>query len=412
MESVARSPALRHTTIVTLALLACLSAASVPAAADPEDRLDVIERRQGELQQKIEKADAERHRLLGKIGEVDADRAQVESTIADLDSEIDRLGARISVVAGRLQQTQQELAVLTAHLHDVEAKLARHQRIFTSRAIETYKAGPTAYLEGLLSSESFGDLVNRYSYYESALAADQELIDGIELLRSETSQQRTEVEEKEEQIALDKRRLEADRAAVADIRAQKANALAVLEDVLDQKENLLAGVEARKSHYEAVQDQLERESNQIENLLAARASSPPAGGPAPAPTAGFFTWPAAGPVVSPFGYRIHPIFGDRRLHSGIDIAAPYGATVVAAGDGLVAFTGVMSGYGNVVVIDHGGGVATTYNHLSAFSVGRGQRVSRGSPIAAVGCTGYCTGPHLHFEVRIRGVPVDPMPYLR
>jgi murein DD-endopeptidase MepM/ murein hydrolase activator NlpD len=86
--------------------------------------------------------------------------------------------------------------------------------------------------------------------------------------------------------------------------------------------------------------------------------------------------------------------------------------VVAAASGVVAYAGSMSGYGNVVVVDHGGGVATTYNHLSGFAVSSGQRVSRSQPVASVGCTGYCTGPHLHFEVRIGGAPVDPMPYLR
>ena len=109
---------------------------------------------------------------------------------------------------------------------------------------------------------------------------------------------------------------------------------------------------------------------------------------------------------------MHPIFGDRRLHTGIDIGAPYGAPVWAADNGTVTYAGVMSGYGNVIVVDHGGGLATTYNHLSAFAVGTGQAVGRGQQVGNVGCSGYCTGPHLHFEVRINGTPVDPMPYLQ
>jgi murein DD-endopeptidase MepM/ murein hydrolase activator NlpD len=117
-------------------------------------------------------------------------------------------------------------------------------------------------------------------------------------------------------------------------------------------------------------------------------------------------------VTSPFGYRTHPIFGDTRLHTGIDIGAPYGAPVYAADNGTVTYVGAMSGYGNVVVVDHGGGLSTTYNHLSAFFVGTGQSVGRGQQVGSVGCTGYCTGPHLHFEVRINGTPVDPMPYLQ
>jgi murein DD-endopeptidase MepM/ murein hydrolase activator NlpD len=132
-----------------------------------------------------------------------------------------------------------------------------------------------------------------------------------------------------------------------------------------------------------------------------------------APSAGGqLLWPAVGPITSPFGWRIHPIFGTRELHTGIDIGAPDGSTVSAAAAGTVEFAGTMTGYGNVLVIDHGGGLATLYGHLSFYSVAVGQVVARGEPIGNVGCTGYCTGPHLHFEVRLSGTPVDPMPFLQ
>jgi murein DD-endopeptidase MepM/ murein hydrolase activator NlpD len=398
---------LRH--LLTALLLLGLVAAALPATADPQDRLEDIQSKQDELDRKIERAEQRRGQLLDQISVADARRGRVEAAVAELDEELATLNRHIEEVSVRLERTQVELAALEDELRTILSRLVRRTDVFTQRAVAAYKAGPTGYLDGLFGAASFGDLIEKYSYYEAVLEADSRMIDEINVLRGETEQRRAQVQEKEEQIAADKRVLEEDRARVAAIREERAGALAALEQVLEEKRDLVAEVEARKSSYERAQDSLERESNEIQALLASSAAS--AGAPA-SYGGGQFAWPAPGPLISPYGWRVHPIFGDRRLHTGIDIGAPYGATVVAAEDGVVAYVGTMSGYGNVVVVDHGGGIATTYNHLSGFSVGSGQSVGRGQPIALVGCTGYCTGPHLHFEVRINGSPVDPMPYLR
>ena len=117
------------------------------------------------------------------------------------------------------------------------------------------------------------------------------------------------------------------------------------------------------------------------------------------------------PITSGFGPRVHPIYGDVRVHTGIDFGASYGTPIRAAADGVVVSAGPLGGYGNATVIDHGNGLATLYGHQSSIAVAPGQRVSRGQVIGYVGCTGLCTGPHLHFEVRVQGTPVDPMQYL-
>ncbi len=181
----------------------------------------------------------------------------------------------------------------------------------------------------------------------------------------------------------------------------------MLRSLIAKKHHAVAQIESKKTVLKHAIVENARESNQIETLLQA-ASVRYAG----RNRGGQLLWPAIGPITSPFGWRIHPIFGTREFHPGVDIGAPYGSTVIAADAGVIEFAGVMTGYGNVVVIDHGGGLATLYGHLSAYAVAVGQNVGRGAPIANVGCTGYCTGPHLHFEVRINGVPVDPMPYLQ
>jgi murein DD-endopeptidase MepM/ murein hydrolase activator NlpD len=117
------------------------------------------------------------------------------------------------------------------------------------------------------------------------------------------------------------------------------------------------------------------------------------------------------PITSGFGPRVHPIYGDVRVHTGVDFGASYGTAIHAAADGVVVSAGPLGGYGNATVIDHGNGLATLYGHQSSIIVSPGQHVSRGQVIGYVGCTGLCTGPHLHFEVRVRGTPVDPMQYL-
>ena len=117
------------------------------------------------------------------------------------------------------------------------------------------------------------------------------------------------------------------------------------------------------------------------------------------------------PITSSYGYRVHPIYGDGRMHTGVDFGADTGDPIYAAGDGVVASAGSLGGYGNATVIEHGGGLATLYGHQSSFLVSEGDTVTAGEVIGRVGCTGSCTGPHLHFEVRLNGDPVDPMGYL-
>jgi murein DD-endopeptidase MepM/ murein hydrolase activator NlpD len=395
--------------VAVVALLAAMVALAVPAAADPRDQLEEVERRTEEGQADIGRLDARADELLGRIGVVDQEVARVEAEVQSLDARISDLNSEIAAVKKRLTAAQLELTFLTEQLQAVLGRLDQRTDLFTERARAAYMAGPTAYVDGLLSSEDFGDLIDRTAYYESALDADSALVQEIEVLRDETETQRELVEEKREKIIKAKLALEADRAEVAQIRQQRASVLAARSAVLAEKRGLLGEVKSKRAAQQQILDQLERESQQIQSLLTAQASS--VSGPFPT-GGGQLAWPAAGPVISGFGPRTHPIFGDTRMHTGIDIGAPYGAPVVAADDGVVVFAGVMSGYGNAIVVDHGGGLATTYNHLSSFSVSSGAHVGRQQTVGAVGCTGYCTGPHLHFEVRVNGAPVDPMPYLQ
>ena len=393
---------------LAMAMMAIVATA-LPAAADPRQQLDDIRDRQAELEGKIDELDKRSNELLGRISVLDRERERIDRRVQALDARLRDLQRRINKVTDALTDAQQRITLLTRELHDILEDLQSRTDVYSARAVAIYKAGPTVAVDGLLDSENFGELFDRMEYYRASVDADSELIGEIQILRDETTTTREQVEAERARIAKAKLRLERDKDQIESVRNEHAVVLAKQEAVLGEKEALLAEVESKKASYEEVNEQLEQDAATIESLLAANASSSsgvfPTGG-------GQLAWPAAGPLTSGFGPRTHPIFGDTRMHSGIDIGAPYGAPVVAADEGTVVYAGAMSGYGNVVVIDHGSGLSTTYNHMASYHVGNGQSVSRGSQVGAVGCTGYCTGPHLHFEVRVNGIPVNPMPYLQ
>ncbi|MHC5725672.1 MAG: M23 family metallopeptidase, partial [Nostoc sp.] len=172
---------------------------------------------------------------------------------------------------------------------------------------------------------------------------------------------------------------------------------------------------------EAAQNQLERDSKNLEVLIQQKVAEARATEAAQSKTnsrtsfiirgTGIMTYPSDAPTSSPFGWRIHPILGYRRFHAGLDFAASYGSTIRAADSGTVIFAGWYGGYGRALIIDHGNGMTTLYGHTSELYVTEGQAVERGQAIGAVGSTGFSTGPHLHFEVRRDGTPVDPANYL-
>lgn len=400
--------------LIALLPLASLALLAIPAAAGPEDRLDSIQERQDKVEKRIEKTDQQGDSLDQRIQALDQKRAAAEREVETLSGKVARLDSEIADVRAELTAAQQRLTALSEELDEYRAQLEARMKTFQDRAVAAYVAGPSAPMDGLLSAEDFSDLVERFTYYESALNTDSELIVEIQRLEEITDERRAEVEANNNQIASQKLRLEQDRAKVYTLREQRANVLAAREEAISQKRSILSGVRSRQARLERIDAQLEADSNEIQAILSA-----PTGGSAPAPPSigspqggGQLLWPANGSVTSGYGYRIHPIFGTRTLHAGIDIGAAYGSSVWAADAGTVSYVGVMSGYGNVVIVDHGGGLATTYNHLSAFSVSSGESVGRGQQVGAIGCTGYCTGPHLHFEVRVNGTPVDPMPYLQ
>jgi murein DD-endopeptidase MepM/ murein hydrolase activator NlpD len=333
--------------------------------------------------------------------------------ISSLEGDIESLGAQLTTLEADLARHRARLAVLqakferqTRHLDQLKQDHAKAQRILEQRLVELYEEGEVDNIAILLQVESLNEFVQQLDFMNEVGRHDQRIAATLRRLkvdmaaaRRETGAIRAEVAEATQVLAAKTAEAQAARAALL---ARQSSLAAAKED----KSALLTHVEGFR--HEAEED--------LDSMLAAsaslaaqiRASQPPAptsgGGGDSTPSASGFIWPVNGTVTSGFGMR----WG--RMHEGIDIAAPTGTAIHAAAAGTVIYAGVMSGYGNIVVIDHGGGIATAYGHMSAIWVGGGQ-VSQGQGIGAVGCTGHCTGPHVHFEVRVNGSPVDPMGYL-
>jgi murein DD-endopeptidase MepM/ murein hydrolase activator NlpD len=211
------------------------------------------------------------------------------------------------------------------------------------------------------------------------------------------AQQRAEVAE---QKAAD------DEATLVSLRAELVTAQKKAKDKLNAQNSVLKSLRSKKSSYTSQIAAMQAASSSLSKTIKKKQSQSPV-----VPSPGGFIRPCSGPITSPYGLRTHPVYGDPRMHTGVDFGGSIGVSIKAAKAGRVIFVGQMSGYGNVVVVDHGGGISTLYGHLNGFAVSNGQKVSQGQLIAYMGATGLVTGPNLHFEVRVNGNPVDPMGYL-
>jgi murein DD-endopeptidase MepM/ murein hydrolase activator NlpD len=378
-----------------------------------ERRRDQVDDRLDATREELEQTRRRQQGTLSRLEEIDSRRSALEAELAELTAELDAAEALVAEAEQALRSTRAEIELNTTELTQTQRDLEHQRDQVRARARATFMYGSPSYPETVLDIDTANDLGASLQYMRSLVHADQNQAEEIAALerKYEAMLERLERLRVVQDEAREQRATERDR--VADLVEERRQVVEELEQRAAEHEAILAELERDERRYAEAVDDLEAESAAIEDRLAnlARRQRTGASGGTPARSSGSFQWPVNGSVTSGFGYRTHPVLGTQRLHAGVDFGAASGTPIVAAASGTVVSAGWQGGYGNAVIIDHGGGEATLYGHQSRLAVSTGARVSRGEVIGYVGSTGMSTGPHLHFELRINGVPTDPMPRL-
>jgi murein DD-endopeptidase MepM/ murein hydrolase activator NlpD len=395
-----------------LAALA-LAVALVPSAGLGKSRVD------DKIRQQKAKIDAVHHQLHQKRGELQTAKARVDdlqSQLAETNRNISSVNAHLADVQGRIRSTQRKLAWNQVQLSAAKQTLKRHQDVLNRRLVDAYEHGDLGYVDVLLRARSFADFVERWNDIRFLVKANESTIrarksdearvvaiqDGLLGVQAELGDEQDQA--RQQQRALDA--LAAQRqnlVAAADSQRRDVQAQVVqLDEMSAAEEAALEALIVEKQREEEARRLAQRRARQ----LAGEELPPEPGAP------GELMWPVSGPITDPFGMRMHPVFHRMIMHNGIDIGVPTGTPVAAAASGTVIVASYQGNCGNMVAIDHHGGLSTLYCHLSQMFVGVGQQVQRGQAIGAAGATGDATGPHVHFQVMQNGHPVDPMSFLR
>jgi murein DD-endopeptidase MepM/ murein hydrolase activator NlpD len=380
-----------------LILVGCLAlgtaAAGASIAALQPQQHDV-----SALTQQLNSLEHEKLLVQDQLRGVKRRQRQVSNELASIDAKLDRTESRLQRTSQNVREARTDLEQASQESAAAEARLADHREQVAARLTAIYQQGDVRPIEVVLQATSFSDFANRLYLLDQVVEHDAELLGNYEEARATAEARRGELKGRQEELLRLRDRVVADRS-----RAQQER-----EYTERMKRRLLRD----RAGWEKALAELEQDSREVETMLQ-RLRRGADGEPVPTEEwSGTLQWPLRGRVSSGYGYRIHPIYHVRKMHTGIDIAASTGTPIRAAAAGKVVHASRWGGYGNCVIIDHGSSMATLYAHCSRLAVKNGARVEEGDVVGYVGSTGLSTGPHLHFEVRQDGRHVDPMSFLK
>jgi murein DD-endopeptidase MepM/ murein hydrolase activator NlpD len=386
--------------VCSLVLLLLVAA---PASGGLYDRKQQLDQQVEDLQSRAAAARAREDSLRIEIASVSQRIQSLEAQVGDVSTRLAVLEEDLTLYQRKLDAVKELYTIQSERLAFLRAQYDVALGNLADRLVAVYEGEDPTTLDVVLEASSFSAALDQIDYLDSIAAQDRSVVshvtgarDHMKELKARTGKTKARVAAitRVVQIRRDQQRVVYDRLLISrqglgQARSAKRESLAEAHEDADQ-------YEGKAEELLKVSAELAARINSAQSVTYSSGDS--------TPSASGLIWPVNGPVVSGFGWRWD------RMHEGIDIAAGYGTPIRAAAAGNVIYAGWMGGYGNLIIIDHGGGIATAYGHQSSFAVGGGS-VSQGQTIGYVGCTGHCFGPHLHFEVRVTGAAVDPLGYL-
>jgi murein DD-endopeptidase MepM/ murein hydrolase activator NlpD len=354
--------------------------------------LDEVQNQIIQTNKKLAETKQREKSVMGTLVKTQQELEQIDHNLANLNSKIGNTEQQISVITSQVNQAESEL-------NTVQVQLNGKKDILNKRLRTLYMHGYQSWLEYLFNVKDFSAFITRFETVSRFAKIDINMIQGLQ------DQQRL-IMEKRQEIVQKQQELTSQKTLFVQLKDQNAQALGSKLAVTQKKQKELEIIQGSRSQLEKALDEQEQTSKEIEaEIRQYQEKNQTTLG------TGKYIWPVKGEIVQGFGWRMHPILRKREFHTGLDIAVEYGRPIMAADSGIVIFAGYNGGYGKMLLIDHGSGFSTLYGHTSVLLVNKGQTVVKGQIVAKVGTTGLSTGPHLHFEIRKNGTPVNPNNYL-